>query len=171
MFNASDITPRGDLKVKTNDPKTFKIKPIRIIGGFDKYSFVKRFKREGQYGNTVARLIRDEKPDIVINANTPIAAYSKIYKAIAKVKESAYFLDAGFYSIAASKIFKEKKIGLAGSIVGSYFTFLERKIAASADAMVLITEEFKAVLDDWKIDSNKISVIPNWSPIEELPQK
>ncbi|EPX75663.1 hypothetical protein Salmuc_04581 [Salipiger mucosus DSM 16094] len=73
-----------------------------------------------------------------------------------------------FYSIAASRILEKKLPGL-GHLVGRYYTFLERRQMRQADHVVHITDAFRAQTDRWGIPSEKVSVIPNWGVIEEIP--
>lgn len=167
IFNASDITPQGELAKKEDDPDTLSFFPVEIPGGFNKYSFLKRFKQERYYGRQAARKVKEFKPALVINANTPLAAYIQLQKAISSLRIKHVFWMQDFYSIAATKILK-KKIPVVGGLIGAFFGRVEKSLLRKADKVILITEDFRSVIKEWGIEDKKVSVIPNWSPIEKI---
>ena len=54
-------------------------------------------------------------------------------------------------------------------MVGWYYESLERRLLRQSDRVVLISPDFQPLMARWGIEPNKIQVIPNWAPLEELP--
>jgi glycosyltransferase involved in cell wall biosynthesis len=63
----------------------------------------------------------------------------------------------------------KKKIPGFGHAVGLYYVNLERSLLRKSDEVVLITEDFRPLMERWGIARDRVHVIPNWAPLEELP--
>jgi colanic acid biosynthesis glycosyl transferase WcaI len=50
-----------------------------------------------------------------------------------------------------------------------YLNRLEIQSLKKANHIVSITDDFSPFLKRWRITPNKVSVIPNWGPIEQIP--
>jgi glycosyltransferase involved in cell wall biosynthesis len=73
-----------------------------------------------------------------------------------------------FYSIAAAKILS-KRLPIIGNVIGAYYRLLERRQMHRADFVIHITDGFLAQTDCWGIPREKVSVIPNWGALDEIP--
>ena len=134
-----------------------------------KYSFRRRRAMEIAYGREVARLVRDLGPDVVLSSNTPTEAQASILAACRSEGCRFVFWCQDFYSIAVDKLVR-KKIPVLGGLIGAYYKFLERKQLTASDHVVAITEDFKPIMvEEFGVDPRKVSVIPNWAPLESLP--
>jgi glycosyltransferase involved in cell wall biosynthesis len=56
-----------------------------------------------------------------------------------------------------------------GKAIGWYYLQLERSLLRKSDAVVLITDDFCPIMEEWGIDKTRIYVLPNWSPLTEIP--
>ena len=56
-----------------------------------------------------------------------------------------------------------------GNIIGAYYKRLEFSMLKRSDHVVIITEDFMPILDQANIKKEKIHLIHNWAPLEELP--
>jgi glycosyltransferase involved in cell wall biosynthesis len=54
-------------------------------------------------------------------------------------------------------------------VIGNYYIYTERKLLHESDVVVLITEDFKPLMRQWRVDENKQHVIPNWATLADLP--
>src|SRR5262249_36996262 len=60
-------------------------------------------------------------------------------------------------------------MGFLGSAVGKVYQQIERRRLASSAAVIVIAEEFGVALArGFKIAGEKISVIENWAPLNEI---
>jgi glycosyltransferase involved in cell wall biosynthesis len=112
--------------------------------------------------------VRTYQPDLVISANTPLDAQKAILSETRRQKAAFIFWLHDFIGIAAHSILS-KKLPIAGNLIGGHYKRLERNLLRRSDAIVAITEDFCPTLRSWGISENKVEVIPNWAPLEELP--
>ncbi len=162
-----DAGPKGELKSQAGDSNTLAFEPVRIDQPYSKTNFIRRRQGDIAYGRAVARRIQTLQPDIVISGNTPTEAQDPIIKACKEGGSAFVYWCQDFYSIAATKLLS-RKVPVIGHGVGAFYRRLERNQMRTADHLVVITDRFLDQTDAWQIPRDKISVIPNWGPIEEI---
>ncbi len=164
-------TPRGELVRREDDPPGFDVTEVPMDPDYakHKYSFRRRRSMEIRYGHSAAKLIDGWSPEVVLSSNTPTEPQSSILKACKKGDRQFVFWCQDFYSIAVDKLVR-KKIPVLGRLIGSYYKRLERRQLRASDHVVAITEDFKPIMvGEFGVDPDKISVIPNWAPIDNIP--
>lgn len=164
-------TPRGELQKRADDSENFDSFEVPMNANYAefKYSFIKRRSMEVEYGNSAAKMVREWKPELVISANTPTESQTAILKASQAVGAQFIYWCQDFYSIAVDKLVR-KKIPVFGQFIGNYYKGLDRKQMQASDHVVAITEDFKPIMvEDFGVVPEKVSVIPNWAPLESLP--
>ncbi len=166
-YSASFQTPKGNLQKGPQDPVNFDILGLSLSRPFAKYS-LKRFKQEAEYGSLLIREIEAFRPDVLISCNTPIVAQRVISKWCRKKGIRIVFWLQDIYGVAMSRLLG-RKFGPLGTIIGRFFTRIENSLLQGSDAIVAITEDFKPYLLNIGIPEEKIYVIPNWAPLDELP--
>jgi glycosyltransferase involved in cell wall biosynthesis len=62
-----------------------------------------------------------------------------------------------------------RKLPGIGHAIGKYFIMLDRRSAQLSDSVVVITEDFRPMLNQWDIQPSKVHVVHNWPVLEELP--
>ena len=135
----------------------------------NKDNFLKRWYQELNYGRKLVADLAQRPPQIIISANTPLVAQYKIMNWSRKQKIPFIFWLQDLLSIAAKYILY-KRFGLYTWPIYKYFEYLERYSLERADHVITIADSFIPFLKKWKINMHKISVIHNWSPIEDLPE-
>jgi colanic acid biosynthesis glycosyl transferase WcaI len=171
-FAGGLLTPRGNLQKSVHDPKLFDIVEIPMDRHYrrDKYRFLRRRRMEVEYGSQVASLISRLRPDVVLSANTPTEPQWRIAQACAKAAIAFVPWMQDFYSLAVAKL-AAKKSPVIGNVVGSWYHLLEARALRQAAAVVAITDDFTPLLQRAGVPPEKIVVIPNWAPLNELPVK
>lgn len=161
-------TPRGALERQPSDPENFSIHPIGISRPFQKHNFLRRRFQEREYGRNVAVLINRLRPDWVISGNTPTEAQALLLAA--SHRSGARFVSwvQDFYGIAVDRLLRSRLPGI-GHCIGGYYRYLERRVLQQSDRIVLITEDFRPLVAAMGISDDRIRVIENWAPIDELP--
>jgi colanic acid biosynthesis glycosyl transferase WcaI len=167
LYAGYNVTPHGALHKTEQDPASFDVRPIYIREPLEKYSLVKRYFQEREYGRLLAKEIAAFQPGIVISANTPLDAQWSALQSSHNIQ--AYFISwlQDVIGIATHKILS-KKIPGVGALVGQYFIQLERAIARRSDFIIPITQDFVPLLTQWGISPQKIRTIPNWAPLDEI---
>ena len=135
---------------------------------FEKYNFIKRRFQEQAYGRAVAEVIKAEKPDVLISANTPPDAQAPIYQASRLIKCRFVSWVHDIHALAIKAVLAQK-LPLIGDAIAWFYLQKEKKIIQNSDAVVVITEAFQDLTDQWGISRDKVFVIPNWAPIVDIP--
>src|SRR5262249_43029800 len=73
-------------------------------------------------------------------------------------------------AIAIDRLLR-RRLPVIGALAGRYYLALERRLMRQSDAVVVISDDFLPVLDEWRIEPARIDVIENWAPRDELPQR
>ncbi len=166
-YCASVQTPHGALVRKSEDPDTFNVQPIRLASEFDKYGLISRWRQEAQLGTAIIKTVRTHSPQVVISANTPLRAQSLLldFCRSENIKFVAWVQD--LLGIGIRKALR-KKIPIAGDAIGLYFEHKERSILKRCDKAVVITEDFLPFMPHVLADEQRVSVVENWAPLDEL---
>jgi colanic acid biosynthesis glycosyl transferase WcaI len=164
------LTPRGNLRRKSDDPTTFEVFEVSMDANYrrDKYRFVRRRGMEVEYGQRIAALIQERQPDAVISANTPTEPLLRIANTCSRREIRFIPWIQDFYSVAVG-ILVRKKLPIIGNVIAWWYRHLERAILKEAAVVIAITEDFVPMLRLFGVPQDKIVVIPNWAPLDELP--
>lgn len=164
-------TPRGELTRRDDDPTCFSVQEVAMDRDYakHKYSFRRRRSMEIAYGRRLAALITGWKPEAVLSSNTPTETQQPALEAAGKCDARFLMWQQDFYSIAVDKLVR-KKIPVLGALIGKYYRWMERRQLQASDHIVAITDDFVPIMErEFGVRRDKISVIPNWAPIETLP--
>jgi glycosyltransferase involved in cell wall biosynthesis len=170
-FASSLQTPRGELVAKPGDSPTLSFREIPMNPDYVryKYSFRRRRKMEVAYGKEVARFITGWKPDAVLSGNTPTETQEPISRAAAAGNGRFYYWVQDFYSLAVDRLLR-RKIPVAGGLIGAWYRHLDRRQFARSSKVIAITGDFSPILSkEFGVEESRISVVPNWAHIEDLP--
>src|SRR5437660_7563794 len=165
------LTPRGNLGRKSDDPETLELVEVPMDSNYrrDKYRFLRRRQMEVEYGTKIAALVQERKPDVVISGQTPTEPQLRIANTCSRLGIAFVPWIQDFYSIAVAKLAK-KTLPVLGDFIGWWYGHLERKTLRQATVIISITEDFVPILSKFGIPKKRVSVIPNWAPLDELPQ-
>jgi len=165
LFTAASGGPKASFKERCHG----KLQALNIeIELVEKDKFLKRWIQEQYYGNLVIDKLRKWQPDVIISANTPLVAQKKIMNWADKNGVPAVFWLQDLLSIAAKTILYDVSPTLS-SFAYSYLNKIEIDALSRANHIIAITDDFIPFLKQWNIDPDKVSIIPNWGPIEQIP--
>ena len=170
-FASSLQTPRGELVCKPDDSPSLSFREIPMDPEYSryKYSFRRRRNMEVRYGKAVAKFITGWKPDAVLSGNTPTETQEPISRAATAGDGRFYYWVQDFYSLAVDRILR-RKIPVAGAWIGAWYRHLDRRQFARSSQIIAITGDFSPILSrEFGVEASRISVVPNWALIEDLP--
>jgi len=161
-------TPKGRLTLGPDDPETLSIEAISIGKKFAKHSFIKRRSQEIDVGKRFARRIAEFQPDVVVGSNLPLDSL-RVVSGCCRASNLAFvFWQQDIYSVAITRILTAK-YGPIGAWLGRRYKAIEKRILLSSNAIVIISEDFLPFLQEsFDISENKIYVIHNWAPLDEI---
>ena len=161
-------TPLGNFERRENTPPTLEFSPITLKKPLDKFSFFKRWLQENEYGRLAAKEVEQFRPDVVLSANTPLDAQRTLLETCRKRNVRFVFWLQDLIGVASERILS-RKIPVVGRLAGSHYLRLEQRLLRQSDRIVLITEDFGPLLQQWGISRKKMHVIRNWAPLDEIP--
>ncbi len=167
-YCASVQTPRGMLEVQDADPDMLDIIGIRLDKEFSRYSLSTRFRQERELGRRLVEQIERFSPDVVISANTPLGAQAAILRKCRAKKIKFVFWLQDLLGVGIYKNIK-KKLPMVGYAIGRYYMGMETSLLRKSDEVIVITEDFETILVEEGVHRDKIHVIHNWAPLEDIP--
>jgi glycosyltransferase involved in cell wall biosynthesis len=139
------------------------------IGSANKDDLLKRWYQELKYGRKLVEKLNQWKPQLILSANTPLVAQYKIIKWSRQRHIPFVFWLQDLLSIAAKSILY-KRFGPLAWPICKYFENIEGYALRKSNYVVAITDSYIPFLEKCKINTRKISIIHNWSPIEDIPE-
>ena len=165
LFSEASGGPKASFKKRNNQ----KLQIVNIDSdSIEKDNFLKRWIQERRYGTLAAKELDRWQPDVIISGNTPLEAQKKIICWAGNHAVPSVFWLHDLLSVAARSIISDISRAL-GCLVYNYLKKIEIDSLLHADHIVSITDDFIPFLNQWNIDPAKVSVIPNWGPIEQIP--
>ena len=162
----SYVTGKGSLTRRDADPPTFAIEPVSLGQRFEKYSFGKRFAQERRYGRLLGERVRDYGPDVVLSSNTPLFAQS-VFRRHLDPATRFVFWQQDVYSVAMGNTAR-RRLPVVGATVAKMFERIERRLLRASDRIVIISDDFRPILERWGIDRERVTVVENWAPLSEI---
>ena len=167
LYSSVNKTPKGALAKQADDPPGLEIRPLAAGQDYRRNSFVQRWRDERAHGALLADAIRTWRPEIAIIGNTPLDVLAPAHPVLKEVGSRFVFWVQDLLGIASHKILRAR-LPIAGEVIGRFHIALEKRFARSADALVLITDDFTPILRGWGIRPERLHVIENWGPLGEI---
>jgi colanic acid biosynthesis glycosyl transferase WcaI len=162
----SFVTGKGALDRQPSDPPTLAVEPISLGQPFEKYSYRKRLEQERRYGRLLGARVKAFGPDAVLSSNTPLFAQSVFQRHLDPATRFVFW-QQDVYSVAMGDAAR-RRLPVVGSVVARLFERFERKMLRASDQVVIISEDFRPILERWGIDRARTTVVENWAPLSEI---
>lgn len=165
-YAAALESPRGATAPRLGDSPGLTILPIVTGARMDKYSLVRRVFDERRYGALLAEAVRRENPDRFITCTTPNDVLDILRLKLPPTLPIIWWLQ-DIYSVGIKSVLN-RKLPFAGSLVGAVYRAKEKRFARRVDHIVAITPDFTPFLESLGVSADKITVIENWAPVDEI---
>jgi colanic acid biosynthesis glycosyl transferase WcaI len=167
LSSAEYVSGKGLLERRDDDPADLTFDQIRVGRSFPKYSPTQRSRWELAYGKATSDYLRDW-PGVVITCNVPLLAMARFVRAARRRRLPWVFWHQDIYSAAMGDELRRRLPGVLASPAANTFTRIEAWCARAAGHIVAIGDAFTRVYPDWGVDAGRVSVIPNWAPLEDI---
>jgi glycosyltransferase involved in cell wall biosynthesis len=158
----------GKGAVDVADVPRLRIEGVTLSREFARYSPWTRLRQEREYGTKVSARVREFCPDVVLSANTPLLSQKRLQAESRRVGARFVFWQQDLLGIGVRRVL-ERRYGRLGGAIGNRFVAFERALLLASDAVTVISDGFLPALEELGIPSDRIYVIENWAPIDELP--
>ena len=159
-FYANDPGPKGDFY---NDHNLNFI-PVGKNIASSKKNLIKRQLGDILYGVELYKLIKTEKPDIVLSGNTPTISQHFALLATKQIKSSFIFWSQDIYHLGLKKIINKKYLGI-GFLIYLFYLLVDVYQYRRSDQIIVIGDFFKKYIEGLGITKNKINIIQNWGHV------
>ncbi len=160
-------TPKGNLTRHADDPAGLAFGAVTLDEPFDKHSLVHRLRQEREIGRRTAAWVARFHPEVVISGNAPLDVQSIVASESRRQHAAFLFWIQDLYSVAIARALRQR-FRLPGTLAAQRFIRLEASTLRSADGIVAITEDFIPALRNWGVALDRITVIENWAPLDEI---
>jgi len=167
LYSSDFLTGQGATMLTDSDPSTLAIESIGIGLQFAKYNPLRRTSHELRYGRVLRSRVKAWNPDLVLSSNTPLLSQAVLMSWIAFSRVPFVFWLQDVYSLLMTGALRNR-MGWIGQVIGAGFGWLERSMLRKSDGVVVITEDFSPILRRWRVPGERVAIIPNWAPLEEI---
>lgn len=155
---------KGRLVAGPGESVTFE--PVGVGRVIDKMRFRKRLFVEARLGLDLVAQVRRLRPDVVMVANVPMPMLVAFTFCMALLRRPWVLWHQDVQAVAVASFAGKQLSGVFG-VVARVFDVAERWCSRRAAAVVVIAESFVDVHERWGT-ADKVTVIPNWAPLDEL---
>jgi colanic acid biosynthesis glycosyl transferase WcaI len=160
-------SPKGSVHGDAGRQARLTIAAITIEMKLSPHSALARRAADRAYGRKLCDEVIFFQPDVVISANTPLDAQRLLMKETQKQGAKFIFWMQDLLSLAIEFVLQKKGVPFAG-MVGKFYSRLEQRLLRQSDAIVCIAPEFRQTLQNWRIPEERMFVIENWAPLDEI---
>lgn len=150
-----------------NDPPSFSIEPVELNRQVDKYSLIRRPFQERAYDKKMIARVKEFRPEVVLSGSAPPNTHRHLLKCSKQLGARFLFWVQDIYSIA-TKDYILKRLPVVGRLAHGYLHWTEFSTMRASDQAVVISEDFQPLLEKEGVDTDKITVIENWSSLSEI---
>jgi putative colanic acid biosynthesis glycosyltransferase WcaI len=159
---------KGNVEPREGDPPTLAFGSVSVAGTFAKYDVRRRLAHERSTGRELARRVTEFRPDVVLSSNSPLVVQGALQRAARACGAGFVFWQQDVISAAARRVLGRRS-RLVGVAAESVVEALEGRLLRRSDAVVAISEDFVPLLRRARVREDRIAVIENWAPLDELP--
>jgi glycosyltransferase involved in cell wall biosynthesis len=168
LYAASMAMPRGPVAPRPDDPPSFAIRGLSLGRPIEKYSYIRRVFDERAYGRLLAREIERMRPDVMLGGTSAVDIQAAAVAACRRLGIGFVFWAQDLNAIAIDRLLR-RRLPIVGALAGRYYLGLEQRLLRASDAVVAISDDFLPVLAGWGVPRERVAVIENWAPLDELP--
>ena len=161
----------GALETVAGDPPTLSFHAVRLSAASANCRGAgRRVRHELAYSAKLIGLVKKFKPDVVISSNTPLIVQWRTMRATHRLGAAFVFWLQDRVSIQMVRKVR-LRYGWLAAPVARVVHWLEQSSLVNADAVVAITPAFQEALRDYGVKDDRINVIRNWAPLDEIVPK
>lgn len=162
------VSGKGHLERQPGDAATLSFNGISLPVEFKKYSPLVRLRFERRYGSTWIDQLKSKPADAVIACNLPLVSMYRFSRFARRAGLPYVMWHQDIYSAGLSDELRRKLPRPLAALGGKVFERMEAYCARNASHVVAIGDAFKDVYPRWSVSLDRVSVIPNWAPLDKV---
>lgn len=168
VYSTQYASGKGTLERTADDSEQLTFSPLTAEQPFQKYSALGRIRFERAYAAVWQDHIRATKPDCVVACNMPLFTLDAFRRGAAHRKQPWLLWHQDLFSNAISEEIARKLPAPAAFGGRALVRRMEAEVVRSATQVVAIGEQFRQTYRLWGLDTDHVSIIPNWAPLDEI---
>lgn len=162
------VSGKGHLERLPDDAPTLRFRGVRLTLPFLKYSPLTRLRYEAAYGKEWIRRSRRSDAQVTIASNVPLVSHFR-WAVWARLRRHPWvFWHQDIYSVGLADEARSRLPRPLGALAARVFDRMERFCARTAAHVVAIGDGFCETYERWGVDARRVSVIPNWAPLDKV---
>lgn len=162
------VSGKGELTRQPGDAEGLSFVEIELDLPFQKYAPLGRARWELAYGRAWVRRLRASRPDVVIMCNVPLIAMLGFVWWARRQRVPWVFWHQDIYAYGMAGELHRRLPGPLARLGARLLERLEAWSARNASHVVAIGDAFTAVYPQWRVPASRVSVIPNWAPLDRI---
>lgn len=168
VYSEEYVSGKGHLTLQPDDAKTLTFRGIRMGAPFKKYSPIARARFERAYARRWIKELKTTPVDCVVACNLPLLSMHTFAR-YAKRHDLPYvFWHQDIYSYGLSDELRRRLPQPVAAAGGRVLERMEATCARNAKHVVAIGDAFAEVYREWNVPAERVSVIPNWAPLDKV---
>lgn len=162
------VSGKGALARTEGDADGLSFSGVSLDVAFEKYRPVQRVRYEIAYGREWIRRSSREPADMTIASNVPLISHF-LWAMWAWARRRPWvFWHQDIYSAGLAAEARDRLPRPLGALAALVFERMERFCARTAHHVVAIGDGFATTYERWGVPSDRVSVIPNWAPLDRV---
>ena len=168
VFAPQYVSGKGHLEVQPGDSPSLSFTGIELDLPFQKYAPLARLRFERSYAREWIARLKAARPEVVVACNLPLVSMYLFARYARRAKLPYVMWHQDIYSSGLGDELRRKLPRPLARIGARVFERMEAYCARHARHVVAIGEAFREVYPGWKVDPGRVSVIPNWAPLDKV---
>lgn len=168
VYSTQYSSGKGTLERTPTDSERLTFSPLTAGQPFQKYNPMGRIRFERSYAAVWKEHIRATAPDCVVACNMPLFTLDSFRRFAARRRQPWLLWHQDLFSNAISEELSRRLPGPAALGGRAVVRRMEAGVVRSATQVVAIGEEFRQAYRLWGLNTDHVSVIPNWAPLDEI---
>ena len=158
----------GALDRLPSDPVGLHFRPI-VLGprAAQRRGVLRRLRHERAYSRAARRVLETFRPEVVISSNTPLLVQRSLLRTAHDCGSGFVYWMQDRISVSQTRRLR-RRFGVLAAPLAAAARHLERSSLVNADAVVAVTPAFTDALQDYGVPQDRITVIANWAPLDEI---
>lgn len=122
------------------------------------------------YGYEVINVIKEFSPDLIISSSTPLRSQKKISKWAHNNSVFSILWSSDIFSFDARRLLP-RQMRYIGNLTALFLNRKEKSIIKLSDHIIASGQKSRKLVAAWEKDKSKVSILPPWISIDEIPLK
>lgn len=167
LYGGGVRAPRAATERRPTDPASLRIERVALNEALRPRAGPQRLLQERRYARQLAAQIQAHQPDVVLSTQSSLDGQAAAMTAASGANAAFVYWLQDIYSQAIERIIG-RRLPIAGRLAAARFARLEARLLRESDAVVSIADDFAPILERWGVPKDRVHVIPNWAPLDEV---